>query len=136
MKYVVKKRNKIYDVLELEYPIKGYKFNSKSEDIKSITLVDAKLISKVLDIKINTMFTRLLMIVNDAFNSDDNPSGTAIALDEIALVRSTILTKYHKLLDEKKEELYLKKLALLEQEMFDKMVVYQYDNYKTSGKGR
>ena len=136
MKYVVKKRNKIYDVLELEYPIKGYKFNSKSEDIKSITLVDDKLISKVLDIKINTMFTRLLMIVNDAFNSDDNPSGTAIALDEIALVRSTILTKYHKLLDEKKEELYLKKLALLEQEMFDKMVVHQYDNYKTSTKGR
>ena len=136
MKYVVKKRNKIYDVLELTYPIKGYKFNSKSESIKSITLVNNKMVNKVVDKKINMMFQRLLMIVNDAFNSDDNPTGTAIALDEIALVRSTILNKYHKLLDEKKEELYLKKLSLLEQEMYDKMVIYQYDNYKTAGKGR
>ncbi len=136
MKYVIKKRNKIYDVLELTYPIKGYKFNSKSESIKSITLVNNKMVNKVVDKKINMMFQRLLMIVNDAFNSDDNPTGTAIALDEIALVRSTILNKYHKLLDEKKEELYLKKLSLLEQEMYDKMVIYQYDNYKTAGKGR
>ena len=136
MKYVIKKRNKIYDVLELTYPVKGYKFNSKSESIKSITLVDNKMVNKVVDKKINMMFQRLLMIVNDAFNSDDNPTGTAIALDEIALVRSTILNKYHKLLDEKKEELYLKKLSLLEQEMYDKMVIYQYDNYKTSNKSR
>ena len=136
MKYVIKKRNKIYDVLELTYPIKGYKFNSKSESIKSITLVNNKMVNKVVDKKINMMFQRLLMIVNDAFNSDDNPTGTAIALDEIALVRSTILNKYHKLLDEKKEELYLKKLSLLEQEMYDKMVIYQYDNYKTSNKSR
>ena len=136
MKYVIKKRNKIYDVLELTYPIKGYKFNSKSENIKSITLVNNKMVNKVVDKKINMMFQRLLMIVNDAFNSDDNPTGTAIALDEIALVRSTILNKYHKLLDEKKEELYLKKLSLLEQEMYDKMVIYQYDNYKTSNKSR
>ena len=136
MKYVIKKRNKIYDVLELTYPIKGYKFNSKSESIKSITLVNTKMVNKVVDKKINMMFQRLLMIVNDAFNSDDNPTGTAIALDEIALVRSTILNKYHKLLDEKKEELYLKKLSLLEQEMYDKMVIYQYDNYKTSNKSR
>ena len=136
MKYVIKKRNKIYDVLELTYPIKGYKFNSKSENIKSIILVNNKMVNKVVDKKINMMFQRLLMIVNDAFNSDDNPTGTAIALDEIALVRSTILNKYHKLLDEKKEELYLKKLSLLEQEMYDKMVIYQYDNYKTSNKSR
>ncbi len=136
MKYVVKKRNKIYEVLELDYPVKGYKFKSKNEDIKSITLVDTIMISKVVDKKINMMFQRLLMIVNDAFNSDDNPSGTAIALDEIAFVRSTILNKYHKLLNDKKEGLYLTKLSLLEQEMFDKMLVNQLDNYKVSGKGR
>ena len=136
MKYVIKRKNKIFDVIELEYPIKGYKFNSKSEEVKTITLVEPKLIDKVLDIKINTMFTRLLMIVNDAFNSDDNPSGTAIALDEIAYVKSMILNKYAKLLDEQKQDLYLKKLALLEQEMQDKYLMYQLNDYKTSNKTR
>ena len=136
MKYVVKKKNKILDIINMPNPIKGYKFKSKSDDIKTITLVNNKLINKVLDIKINTMFTRLLMIVNDAFNSDDNPSGTAIALDEIALVRSTILNKYDKLLDDKKEELYLKKLAYLEQEMQEKLLMNQLNSYKTSNKSR
>ena len=136
MKYVIKKRNKIYDVLELTYPIKGYKFNSKSESIKSITLVNNKMVNKVIDKKINMMFQRLLMIVNDAFNSDDNPTGTAIALDEIALVRSTILNKYHKLLDEKKEELYLKKLNLLEEEMKEKIVFLTMSYEQKSSKSR
>ena len=136
MKYVIKKRNKIYDVLELTYPIKGYKFNSKSESIKSITLVNNKMVDKVIDKKINMMFQRLLMIVNDAFNSDDNPTGTAIALDEIALVRSTILNKYHKLLDEKKEELYLKKLDLLEEEMKEKIVFLTMSYEQKSSKSR
>ena len=136
MKYVIKKRNKIYDVLELTYPIKGYKFNSKSESIKSITLVNNKMVDKVIDKKINMMFQRLLMIVNDAFNSDDNPTGTAIALDEIALVRSTILNKYHKLLDEKKEELYLKKLNLLEEEMKEKIVFLTMSYEQKSSKSR
>jgi hypothetical protein len=82
------------------------------------------------------MFARLLMIVNDAFNSDDNPSGTVIALDEISMVRNTIISKYHKLLDERKEEMYLKKLALLEAEMQDKLFYYQYSNIQTSNKSR
>lgn len=136
MRYVVKKKNKIFDVINLEYPIKGYKFNSKSDDVKSITLVDPKLITKVVDIKVNTMLNRLLMIVNDAFNSDDNPTGVTIALDEIRMVKTAIYNKYNKLLDDRKKELYLRKISLLEQEMYDKMVIYQLDNYKTSNKSR
>ena len=136
MRYVVKKKNKIFDVINLEYPIKGYKFNSKSDDVKSITLVDSKLITKVVDIKVNTMLNRLLMIVNDAFNSDDNPTGVTIALDEIRMVKTAIYNKYNKLLDDRKKELYLRKISLLEQEMYDKMVIYQLDNYKTSNKSR
>ena len=136
MKYVVKKKNKIFNVTEIDYPIKGYKFNTKSADIKSITLVNSKLINKILTVKINDMFARLLMIVNDAFNSDDNPAGTIIALDEITLARSVILNKYHKLLDAKKEEIYLKKLALLEQEMQDKLFFYQYSALQSSNKSR
>ena len=134
MKYVVKKRNKILQVIEIDYPIKGYKFKPKSDVIKSINVVQDKLINSILIAKINEMFTRLLMIVNDAFNSDDNPTGTAIALDEISMVRSTLSNKYHKYLSEEKESLYLKKLDLIEEEM--KVKLYQYQNVYKEEKGR
>ena len=136
MRYVVKKKNKIFDVINLEYPIKGYKFNSKSDDVKSITLVNPKLITKVVDIKVNTMLNRLLMIVNDAFNSDDNPTGVTIALDEIRMVKTAIYNKYNKLLDDRKKELYLRKISLLEQEMQDKLYFYQVSNYNNSNRSR
>ena len=136
MRYVVKKKNKIFDVINLEYPIKGYKFNSKSDDVKSITLVDSKLITKVVDIKVNTMLNRLLMIVNAAFNSDDNPSGGTIALDEIRMVKTAIYNKYDKLLDDGKKELYLRKISLLEQEMQDKLYFYQVSKYQSSNRSR
>lgn len=136
MRYVVKKKNKIFDVINLEYPIKGYKFNSKSEEVKSITLVNPKLINKVVDIKVNTMLNRLLMIVNDAFNSDDNPTGVTIALDEIRMVKTAIYNKYNKLLDDRKKELYLRKISLLEQEMQDKLYFYQVSKYQSSNRSR
>ena len=136
MKYVVKKRNKTYKVLDIQENNKGYKFNSKNNSVKSITLINDRLINRVVSIKINTMFTRLLMIFNDAFNSDDNPSGIPIALDEMAMVKSALLNKYAKYLDDQKKELYFKKLALLEQELQDKFLVYQLNSYKSSGKSR
>lgn len=138
MKYVVKKRNKVLQVIDITYPFKGYKFKPKSVDINSIIVVQDKLINSILSAKINIMFTRLLMIVNDAFDSDDNPSGTQIALDEIALVKNTILNKYHKFLKSEKEELYLKKLALIEEEMMDKIYQYQisYNHVEKVGKSR
>ena len=136
MKYVVVKKNKFEKILIDEMP-KGYKFKPKYKDIKSITLVSNKMIDTVLTAKINDMFVRLLMIVNDAFNSDDNPSGVAIALDEIAMVQSVLLNKYNKILDKRKQLLYLKKLEMLEKEM--KYKAYMLENYfkeESQGKSR
>ena len=135
MKYKVKKKNKVFEVLEIS-PLKGYKFTPKNKDIKNITLINDKLINKVLTIKIESMFKRLLMIVNDAFNSDDNPDGTAIALDEILMVKNNIKNKYAKFLKEEKELLYLKKLGLLEEEMMMKMYSYQNMVSQRQGKSR
>lgn len=136
MKYVIKKRNKIYEVVELEYPFKGFKFKTKNDDIKGITLINKKMINKVLTTKINNLFTRLLMIVNDAFNSDDNPAGTSIALDEIAMVRNYINNKYAKYLEKEKEQLYIKKLDLLEEEMQFKLLNFQHNYVSKEGKSR
>ena len=136
MKYAIKKRNKVYDVIEIEYPFKGFKFKTKNEDIDSINVINEKMIDSVLTNKINKMFNRLLMIVNDAFNSDDNPEGTTIALDEIEMVRNYINNKYAKYLKKEKEELYLKKLELIEEEMRFKYYTYQDKLVEDKGKNR
>ena len=136
MKYVIKKRNKIYDVIDSKYPFKGYKFKTKNDDINSINVINEKLIDKVLSVKLNNMFTRLLMIVNDAFNSDDNPTGATIALDEITMVRNQIENKYAKHLNKEKQELYLKKLELIEEEMRFKYYTYQDKLVEDKGKNR
>ena len=135
MSYVVKKRNKYYKVVNVE-PIKGFKFRTNNEDISSITVENDKLTDKVITDKINKMFTRLLMIVNDAFNSDDNPEGTSIALDEITMVRNKIKNRYAKYLKEEKEKLYLKKLDLIEEEMRFKHYYIQENYVEEKGKGR
>ena len=135
MSYVVKKRNKYYKVVSVE-PIKGFKFRTNNEDISSITVENDKLTDKVITDKINKMFTRLLMIVNDAFNSDDNPEGTSIALDEITMVRNKIKNRYAKYLKEEKEKLYLKKLDLIEEEMGFKHYYIQENYVEEKGKGR
>lgn len=135
MKYVIKKRNKVFKIKTIDYPFKGFKLKPKNEDIKLINVINDKLIDKIITIKINHMFTRLLMIINDAFNSDDNPDGTSIALDEISMVRNSIINKYNKFLKKEKEELYLKKLDLIEEEMRFKFFV-MHDRYYNEEKGK
>lgn len=137
MKYVVKKRNKIYEVLDISYPFKGYKFNSKSNNISSITIINKKLIDKVLNIKITNMIKKAIMLVNEAFNSDDDETGTMIALDEILMVKNAIKNKYNKYLSKEKQSLYLKKLDLIEEEMKEKVYMYQVKYFmESSGKKR
>ena len=136
MKYVIKKRNKVYEVIDIEYPFKGFKFKTKNEDIESITIDNKKMIDKILTKKIDNMFKRLLMIVNNAFDSDDNPEGTTIALDEITMIRNQIRNRYAKYLSDEKEALYLKKLELLEEEMRFKYYTYQDSYIEEKGKGR
>lgn len=136
MKYVLKKRNKSFKVIKSDYPFKGFKFKPNNDLIKAINILDDKLINIILSSKINTMFTRLLMIVNDAFNSDDNPDGASIALDEITMVRNAITNKYEKFLKKEKQELYLKKLDLVEEEMRFKYYTMQNNYKEEKGKGR
>jgi len=129
MKYIVKKRNKTFNIINIKYPFKGFKFKSKNDSIKDLTVVNDELIQIILNAKINNMFIRLLMIVNDAFNSDDNPSGTQIALDEILLVKNTIKNKYAKYLEKEQEELYYKKLKYIEEEIKYKKFYIEENSY-------
>ena len=138
MKYVGKKRTKIFDVIEID-SLKGYKFSPKSKVIKSIEVCDEKLMNEIASGKVNSMFKRVLMIVNNAFDSDDDMEGTSIALDEIAFLKSQLLNKYNRYLSKEKQELFLKKLLLLEEEMQMKMIMYQTsfaNSYPNQGKSR
>ena len=139
MKYVIKKRNKTFKVKKFDLPFKGYKFKPKITNVKNIIVIDNKLQEKIILKKINTMFTRLLMIVNDILSSDDeNPSGVVIALDEISLIRGQLITKYNKYLSEIKIALYLKKLGLIQGEVEMKLysMKEKYIFQQMSSRGR
>ena len=127
MQYIFKRRNRVFNIIKLE-KVDGYKFKSKSEKIKDLNVINDDLINKIVNKKINNMFIRLLMIVNDAYNSDDNPSGTAIALDEILMVKNSIKNKYAKYLEKEQSELYLRKLRYIEEEIKFKKY-YVEDNH-------
>ena len=138
MKYVVKKRNKIFDVESIT-DLKGLKFKPKWEKVKSINVIDEKLMGEIASGKVNSMFKKLLMIVNNAFDDDETGEGTSIALDEISYVKSQLLNKYNRYLSKEKQELFMKKLLLLEEEMQMKMIMLQtsyVNNYTNTGKSR
>ena len=100
----------------------GYKFNSKKEknlmQVSHITVVNPQMIDSILSLKFNKRFNKLLKYINFILNSDDNDStNIAIALNEVELLRSILLNRYQKFLNQEKEELFLRKLRIVENEL-------------------
>ncbi len=100
----------------------GYKFNSKKEknlmQVSHITVVNPQMIDSILSLKFNKRFNKLLKYINFILNSDDSDStNIAIALNEVELLRSILLNRYQKFLNQEKEELFLRKLRIVENEL-------------------
>ena len=122
----------------------GYKFNSKKEknlmQVSHITVVNPQMIDSILSLKFNKRFNKLLKYINFILNSDDNDStNIAIALNEVELLRSILLNRYQKFLNQEKEELFLRKLRIVENELRLKevMLLANENTYlEQKGKGR
>lgn len=100
----------------------GYKFNSKKEknlmQVSHITVVNPQMIDSILSLKFNKRFNKLLKYINFILNSDDSDStNIAIALNEVELLRSILLNRYQKFLNQEKEGLFLRKLRIVENEL-------------------
>ena len=87
------------------------------------------MINEILTIKFNRRFKKLLTLVSAVLNDTDaTDADTALALDEVQLVKEILLNRYQKFLNQEKEELFLKKLRVLENELRLKQVMITQQN--------
>lgn len=126
--YVIKKRNRKKEIVSLNYKDIGYEFkpnikNEKMIQISNLYLYDEKMINIVLMKKMDKSFRRLAAITMSVLNDEDATSADAIiALDEVAKLKSCILKKYNKYLNKEEEELHLKRLKMLENNLKEKLL--------------
>lgn len=125
--YFINKKHVDDSVLSM-HEIEGYKFKPKLNkdgyiSVSEVTVVDKVMIDKILTIKFNKNFKKLVNIAMKVINDDDSTDDDVrIVLDEVELVREILLNKYQKFISHEKEQLFLKKLRLIENELRIKQV--------------
>lgn len=124
--YLIKKDKKTNQIVYMEYELHGYKFNPKNRqnenkayiDVKEVTVYNPIMIDAILTAKFNRTFKKIIamakMIIDDEDSTDDQ---VAICLDEVELVRQILLNKYNDFLNYEKEQLFLQKLRIIENEL-------------------
>ena len=133
MAYILKQNSDKKELFSGDIDFTGYKFNSKRSKniikVSNVTVVDPKMINDILTIKFNRRFKKLLTLVSAVLNDTDaTDADTALALDEVQLVKEILLNRYQKFLNQEKEELFLKKLRVLENELRLKQVMINKQN--------
>lgn len=128
----------------------GYKFKPKQKNdtyvsVNEVTIINKEMIDKILSLKFEKSFKKLVNMAMYVINDEDETDETAAAvvLDEVELVRQVLLNRYQKFLNHEKEELFLKKLRVIENEMRikqiqikQKAVYLEQQEEKTQGRGR
>ncbi len=125
--YLINKRHCDESVVSIK-ELDGYKFKPKSGNgnyikVNEVTIVDRVMIDKILSMKFDKSFKQLVALALRVINDEDADDAEAeIVLDEVELVRQVLLNKYQKFLSYEKEQLFLKKLRLIENEIRVKQV--------------
>lgn len=121
--YLIKKDDTTNAIVCMEYDLVGYKFSPKKTgkaylDVKEVTVVNPDLIENILTLKFEKRFKRLLaMAIHVQQDDEATEEDTTIVLGEVELVREILLNKYQNYLKKSKEETFLKKLRIIENEM-------------------
>lgn len=106
----IKKINKDFIIVNKE--------EKKAFTIKNIKVYDEDLIAKIIDNRFNEKYKKLLYIVlNITESDDDTESDTEIVLIKIENLKKLLLTKYYKFIDVRYLKKYLKMLMLLEEKL-------------------
>ena len=118
--YILKNDEKKKKVL-LYKEQSGYSFSPKKgyKRVKKITVLDADMVSSILESKIVKAYNRLLKIVYNLVTSgDETTSGDVlVAYTELDRIRNILLYKYNQYLKKEFIEKYMKKLYILELEL-------------------
>jgi hypothetical protein len=139
--YLIKKKNKNNEIVYMEYSLPGYVFVPKNKvtylNVKSVKIIDPKLTDIILTTKFEEMFKKLMRIVNKILDDEDAGSDdTALALNEVTLIREILLNKYQQFLNKDKEALFLKKLRVVENEIRIKEMQIQKSYLQQEDKGK
>lgn len=127
----------------------GYTFKPKQGKnnyikVNEVKIVDKVMIEKILSMKFDRSFKQLVALALRVINDEDADDDTAmIVLDEVELVRQILLERYHKFISKEKEQLFLKKLRIIENEMRvkqikikQKAIYLEQQEEKSHGRGR
>ena len=129
-RFLVVKNKDSRDIKYFEYDkISGYniKPNPKLKfqdaiNVNRMILINPTLIEKMVDKKIKRKFNYLINLLSVVYeNDDDTGEGLKLALNEAEKFRMELINKYKKYVNEEKMELLLKKIAILEDELYLRM---------------
>ena len=118
----------------------GYSFSPKKgyKKIKKITVLDADMVSGILEDKIAKAYNRLLKIIYSLIMAgDETTSGDVlVAYTELDRIRNILLYKYNQYLKKEFVEKYMKKLYVLELELKKVHVLELTEEIEERGKSR
>lgn len=146
--YLINKSHQDESVVSIR-ELEGYQFKPRSTKdsyikVNQVTIVDRVMIDKILTMKFNKSFKKVVALALQVINDEDSDEGNvAIVLGEVELVREILLNRYQKFLSYEKEQLFLKKLRLIENELRMKLVaikrkaqLLEMQEEKTRSRGR
>lgn len=127
----------------------GYTFKPKQGKgnyikVNEVKIIDKVMIEKILSMKFDKAFKQLVALALRVINDEDaDETAAELVLDEVELVRQILLERYHKFISHEKEQLFLKKLRIIENEMRvkqikikQKAIYLEQQEEKSHGRGR
>jgi len=145
MGYLIKKNDKTQEIVYLDYDINGYVFTPKNQSQSSLTvnkvvIVNPSMIDKILTIKFNALYKKIVTeALKVIYDDDAGASEATVVLNDLKRLKRIVEHRYQEFLSAEKEAIFLKKIKQLENELKVKIMLARErmleteDNY---GKGR
>jgi len=125
--YLINKKHHDESVISLDQ-VDGYTFKPKMGKsnfihVNEVTIVDKKMIDNILSFKFEKAFKKVVAMALAVINEEEaDETAAEVVLGEVELVREILLNRYQKFIHYEKEQLFLKKLRVIENEMRMKQV--------------
>lgn len=132
MSFTIRELKDTYELINFNYAINGFSYPLKKSKnstwkIKELIIVNPDIISALISHNFNKRFQKIVELFFNSNDYDEDATGTNLmmALDEVAHLRTIIINKYKRYLKKEKEEEFLKKLKVLENELRVKIIDFK-----------
>lgn len=137
---IVKEKNK-KEIMYFEYDkLKGFKIDSKNKKIKlkdainvnKMVIINPSFIEKVINKKINLRLKKLIDLIANIYNSDEeDPSGALMqSLNEVEKFKREMINKYINYMTKEQVDLLEKKVKILETEVLQHAYILNERSYQ------